>query len=116
MKDYKIFCFNGEPKYIWIDSSRFNGHKRNIFDVNLNKPPFRYGPFEEGEEKAPKNAEKMFEIARLLSKDFKFVRVDLYDVDGKIYFGELTFNSGSGRELIYPIEYNTIVGEQLSIK
>ena len=116
LKDYKIFCFNGEPQYIWVDSSRFKGHKRNIFDANLNKAPFRYGPFEEGDEKAPENAKKMFEIAKLLSKDFKFVRVDLYDVDGKIYFGELTFNSGAGRDLIYPIEYNEIVGKELNIK
>lgn len=116
LKDYKITCFNGEIKYFWIDSVRFKGHKRNIYDVNLNKPPFKVGYFEEGNELPPQNIDKLFEIARKLAKDFKFARIDLYDVNGRIYFGEITLNSGGGRELIYPIEYNEIIGKELNIK
>ena len=116
LKDYKIFCFNGEPKYLWIDSGRFGDHKRTVYDSKFNKMPFRYGVFPEGENEKPVNLEKMFELAKVLCAEFKLVRVDFYEVDGKLYFGELTFNSGAGRDLIYPIEYNTIVGEQLSLK
>ena len=116
LKDYKIFCFNGKPEYIWIDSGRFNRHKRTVYDTQFNKAPFKYGTYEEGENERPDNLDTMLEISKVLCKDFKLVRVDLYNVDGKIYFGELTFNSGAGRDLFYPNEYNLIVGDQLSIK
>lgn len=116
LKDYKIFCFNGNPTYIWIDSGRFDKHKRTVYDTNFNKAPFTYDKFPEGDFEKPDNLDEMFEIAKTLSSGFKLARVDLYNVNGKIYFGELTFNSGAGRDLIYPNEYNLIVGEQLNIK
>lgn len=115
LKDYKFFCFNGEPKYMWIDSGRFNKHKRTVYDMSFNKMPFRYGKFLEEENKKPVAFEQMVILAKCLCKEFKLVRVDFYDVDGRIYFGELTFNSGAGRDLIYPNEYNIKLGEELVI-
>lgn len=98
--DYKFHCLNGEPRFILTCSDRKNdGDKKmkvilNLFDMGWN-------PIHEivtsGLEKPgeglpkPEHFDKMVQIAKILSKDFKFVRVDLYELDGKVYFGELTF-------------------------
>jgi len=117
LKDFKLFCFNGQPKYLWIDSGRFgNDHRRTVYDSHFKKMPFRYGVFKEADNPKPVNFEKMFELSEILSKDFKLVRVDFYEVNGILKIGELTFNSGAGRDLIYPIEYNEKLGEELSLK
>ena len=58
----------------------------------------------------------MLELAKKLAKDFLFVRVDFYNVNNTIYFGELTFNSGGGVELPYPAEYDLKIGRELLIK
>lgn len=92
--DYKIFCFNGEPKFIlYYEDRKINGHiaKNMVFDVNW-KPMTQYlkNPTDHSIPK-PKSLNEMIEIAKKLSKDFEFVRVDLYEIDGKPKFGELTF-------------------------
>ena len=61
----------------------------------------------------PKNFDKMKEIACILSKDFKLVRVDLYNINGKIYFGEMTFTPFSGIGKFTPVEYDLFLGEKL---
>ncbi len=58
----------------------------------------------DGSMEKPKNFEMLKEIAKKLSSDFQFVRVDLYDVDGNIFFGELTFTPASGKNPFYPLE------------
>ena len=116
LKDYKIFCFNGEPKYLWIDSGRFGKHRRTVYDMSFNKMPFRYGRFQDEDNEKPENFNEMIVLAKKLCEGFKLVRVDFYNINGKIYFGELTFNSGAGRDLIYPNEYNIKLGEELKIK
>lgn len=63
----------------------------------------------------PGNLEEMLTIATKLSQEFKFIRVDLYSVNDKIYFGELTFYHGSGYEPIYPEEYNFWLGDLLDL-
>lgn len=113
LPDYKFLCFNGEPYYCWVDVGRYHNHKRNIYDLEWNLQPFNqstYGNVESPIDK-PKNFEKMIDIARVLCKGFSHVRVDLYDVNGKIYFGEMTFTNGSGYELIVPEEYNKCLGD-----
>ena len=99
LKDYKFFCFNGEPKFLKVDFGRYTEHHANYYDLNWNLLP--YGetglePLPEHIEDKPSNFDKMIEIARKLSADIPFLRVDLYNVEGKIYFGELTFYPGSG--------------------
>ena len=98
--DYKFFCFNGEPKYIYVLTDRKPGEYvyLGVYDMDFNKLPV-YRTDERRQvriETKPKNYDKMVEIARNLSTGFPHVRVDLYNIDGKIYFGELTFYDGSG--------------------
>lgn len=116
-KDYKIFCFNGVPRFIQVDLDRFSQHKRNMYDLSWNLLDFEllYTKSPEFTEK-PQNLEKMIEIAKKLSEDFPFVRVDLYNINGKILFGELTFYPGNGQEPFYPIEYDEIIGDYLILQ
>ena len=113
--EYLIFCFNGEPKMILFASEkRTDNVCCTMFDTEWNNLHFNYGgslhPFEVPK---PKNLDKMLEIARILSKDFKFVRVDLHNVDGKIYFGEMTFTPASGYMKFNPRKYDRILGDML---
>jgi TupA-like ATPgrasp len=121
--DYKFFCFHGVPKLIQVDTDRFTDHGRLTLLPNWEKAPFDIDrkyllpdlaikkPVER-----PKNLEEMLEISSKLSQDFKFIRVDLYSVNEKIYFGELTFYQGSGYDPIYPDEYNFWMGELIDLK
>ena len=104
LRDYKFLCFNGVPYFCWVDIGRYTNHKRNIYDLDWNLQnwnQFHYGNSNDKIEK-PANFDKMIEIARILSRNFSHVRVDLYNVSGRIYFGEMTFTNGSGFEEITP--------------
>ena len=115
--DYKFMAFNGEVKYMWVDSDRFHGHKRNIFNLDLTKAPFVINNYESVENPIiPSNYNDMLKLAKILAKDFLFVRVDFYNVNNKIYFGELTFNSEGGVESFSPKEYDLKIGNELLIK
>lgn len=112
LQDYKFLCFDGVPVYCWVDIDRFSNHKRNVYNLKWELQPWnqeRYGntnyPLN-----APDNFDKMIEIAAKLSAGFPHVRVDLYNVNGKIYFGEMTFTSGSGFEPIIPQEADDMLG------
>ncbi len=97
ISDYKILCFNGTPYCIVFDCDRFLEHKRNIYDVEWNNLHIATDcPIIEREIPKPDNLCKMLEIARTLSEDFPAVRVDLYNIRGKVIFGELTFYPWSG--------------------
>ncbi len=112
LKDYKFLCFNGKPYYCWVDFDRFNNHKRNIYDMNWILQEFNqmnYGNYEKKVLK-PKNFDKMIKIVTFLSKNFNHVRVDLYEIDNRIYFGEMTFTNGSGLEKITPDSYDCLLG------
>lgn len=116
INDYKIFCCNGEPKCIVVDTDRYIGHKRNFYDTEWNDLKVTSdAPGCDEEIQKPKNLERMLEIARILSEDFPFVRVDLYNVGGKIYFGELTFYPWSGYVQFEPDEFDVRLGNLLSI-
>lgn len=101
--DYKFFCFNGEPKFIQFDLDRFDCQRRNFYDLDWLLLPFTV--IEENEYAIP-NSDKpiekpsglddMINAARLLARDFPFVRVDFYYVNNRIIFGELTFTPGQG--------------------
>jgi len=128
--DYKVFCFNGDPVMIQFDNDRHNNHKRAFYDAEWNKLPFTVyyekpdesAPFtvyyEKPDESAPKpkNFEKMLEIAKILSDGFKLCRVDLYNIDGEIYFGEITLHPGGGNKPFRPRKYDEIIGKKLQVK
>lgn len=112
--DYKFMCFNGKAIYLYVMSNRELGTDAalSIYDRNFNK----LNVYEIGERKAtwlipkPQNFKEMVEIADKLSSDFPQVRVDLYNVDGKIYFGELTFYDESGYTRFDPDEFDFELG------
>lgn len=110
--DYKFFCYAGVPKYIIVDVDRYIGHKRNFYDTEWNNLHIESDcPKANREISKPKNLDKMLEIAGKLSEDFPYVRVDLYNVDGEIYFGELTFYPWSGYVQYSPDEADFMFGE-----
>lgn len=118
LNDYKIFCFNGEPKFTLVCSNR-NGNFKNtdFYDNNWNLLSFtreNHLNNPNGIEK-PKKLDEMLNIARNLSKNIPFVRVDLYDIDDDIYFGELTFYPSGGFEGFNPEEWDKKIGDMLDI-
>lgn len=119
LPDYKFFCFDGEPVFAWVDEGRYSQkHFRTVFDpLNPNHIlDFKFGNFDsKGFVELPSNYQEMLEISKTLCAGFKFVRVDLYSVNNKIYFGELTFTSGSGFRCIYPSEADVQLGKYIKI-
>lgn len=117
IEDYKFLCFDGKIPYFWIDFNRNSNHKRNMYDLEWNLLPWNqwnYGNYEGIVEK-PANFEEMIEVASKLCRDFDHVRVDLYNVNGHIYFGELTFTNGGGYEPIYPSKMDYELGSKWNL-
>ena len=123
LTDYKVFCFNGEPRYIQVIQDRNTKETIDFFDTEWNHQEF-YGlnPVSGPEIKPstckiarPYNLSKMLEIAEILSKGTDFLRVDLYNVNGHIYFGELTFFPASGFGTFTPAEWNVRLGNMMKI-
>lgn len=113
--DYKMHFFNGQLAFTHVDMDRETDHRRNLYD-----PEWSYIPcsllYSNGRQiEKPSVYNEMIRIGRALSRNFIYVRVDLYVVQNKIYFGELTFHHGSGNELFTPIEWDQILGEKLSL-
>ena len=111
IEDFKILCFHGEPKYIIVDKDRYIDHKRNFYTTNWERVyvDTDHEQFED-EYPKPKNLDKMLEIAAKLSSDFPHVRVDLYNIEGKVLFGELTFYPWSGYVQFTPDEFDYKLG------
>lgn len=117
LKDYKFFCFNGKVKYIMTGSGRFEKLKVTFFDTNWNIAPFKRANVENDPTiPKPNNLEKMIELAEKLSANEPFLRVDFYDVNSQIYFGELTFFPASGLKLYEPEERDYRLGEMLNLE
>lgn len=115
--DYKFYCFHGEPKFIHVDLNRADNHERNFYDLDWNRLPFGLCyPEANRDANKPKQLELMIELAKELSSDFKFVRVDFYEVENRVVFGELTFYPGNGLELFSPKKYDKIFGKYLKLK
>lgn len=112
LRDYKFLCFDGKVCFIWVDEGRYHNHRRFIFDSEWNLMPFnQMYPVEQQSIKRPDNLKEMITIAEKLATGFDHVRVDLYNSNGKIYFGEMTFTNGSGFEAIVPSEWDEKLGE-----
>ena len=119
LRDYKFFCFNGKVKCYKIDLDRFVEHRANYYDDNNRLLKFGekvFPPDFNRNVEIPKTIEKMKELARQLSQDIPFVRVDFYDVDGKIYFGEITFFPGAGFGKFIPEEYDKVLGDLITLQ
>lgn len=115
--DYKFYCFSGKPTFVQIDIGRGKVHHRYFYDMEWIKQPFVKGDFKmtTDELQKPMNFGKMITIAEKLADNFPFVRVDLYNLSGKIIFGEMTFYPGDGRQPFNPIKYEKEIGKLLQL-
>jgi hypothetical protein len=116
LEDYKLYCCNGRVKFSLVVSDRGTADQvRTFVDRDWNVLPVRRAgkPHGSAVEK-PLNLEKMYEIAETLAKDFPFVRIDFYNLDGRLYVGEMTFTPGLFLRL-EPRNWDFRLGEQLDI-
>ncbi len=116
--DYKIHCFNGRVRLILAcaDREAMDGIKKVFYDESWNKLDLkRPNTSNDCQLERPRNLNKMIELAELLSHDLPFVRVDFYEINKKLYFGELTFFPGSGMERFEPDEYDAILGSYIDL-
>lgn len=117
--DYKCYCFNGEPKFLYIGYANMKDGKKHdllsFFDLDLNPTPFYRTDHEPlpFEAQKPEKFDKMIEIAQKLSNGIPFLRVDLYSIQSQIYFSELTFYPGSGFGPFSPPEWERKIGDML---
>lgn len=120
LDDYKFMCFNGEPKLLFMASDRYaKGEKLKFdwYDMDLNHLPFKSKGYENKNKIIEKTPvfDEMKRIAEQLSKDFPHIRVDLYNINGKVYFGELTFFHDAGFVPIEPEEWDYKIGSWLNL-
>ena len=119
LKDYKWFCFNGEPRIMFVASDRYSKTeetKFDFFDTEFNHLDLRNGhPNSTKPISKPAGFELMKKLATKLSKGIPHVRVDFYDINGKIYFGELTFFHFSGAVPFEPQYWDEKMGEWLEL-
>ncbi len=117
LDDYKFFCFSGDPKFVQIDMGRGEEDIKAFYDMDWKKLPFTKGKGSKylGNLRQPENFKAMVVAVKKLAAGFPFVRVDLYNIDGKILFGEMTFYPGDGRQEFYPDEYNKVIGDYLTL-
>lgn len=118
LRDYKFYCFNGEPKVFLVASERFSRHRTyfDYFDMEGNHLPFTQGGMNNPVTPAlPSTFEEMKQVAKKLSHGLPHVRIDLYSVDEKVYFGEFTFFDSSGFEKFTPREWDNVFGNWLKL-
>lgn len=113
LHDYKLWCFNGEPKMYSINDG--NGHG-DIMYYHMDGTEWNlYGVRQHPEYKRPRTFDKMVEIARKLSAEFSFVRVDFYEIDGRVYLGEMTFTPGAFLFKYKNREDHNVIGDMLNV-
>ena len=119
--DYKIYCFNGKPDVILVCRDRFSNNSHRASYLYFDQD-WKFQPLNKEDENLvdvdilkPKNLDEMIEIARELSKNFFFARIDLYNIGGQIYFGEITLSPNSGFDPDIKYETDLMFGEKLKI-
>ena len=119
LKDYKFFCFDGNVKALFIASDRSDPNvetKFDFFDTDFRHLPFKNGhPNAEKEIIRPRSFDKMIELASILSKGIPQVRIDFYDICGRVYFGEMTFFHWSGMTPFEPEDWDKTFGDWIKL-
>ena len=119
LRDYKFFCFNGQVRFFKIDYDRFVNHHANYYDCEGNFLDFgelNYNRDSKRKLEIPETLKDMITFAEILSNNIPFVRVDFYDVDGNVYFGEMTFYPATGMGKIDPEEWDLRIGKWLNLE
>ncbi len=121
--DYKFFCFGGQVKFLSLDigvaqetGQHSEAYERNLYDLDFHLLPIRETRENyRGSIEKPENFETMIEYAAILARPFRHCRVDLYNIDGSIYFGEITFHHGGGMNHFIPEEAETLLGSWIEL-
>lgn len=113
--DFKFFCMNGKIELVQVDLDRFSGHTRNLYDKNFNRIDGELLYPQGYDIEKPNMYNHALNIAVKLSQEFDFIRVDLYLLDNKIYFGELTNIPGNGTEKFKPKKLDFELGKKLEL-
>lgn len=116
--DYKFYCFSGKPEIVWVCQGRYKneGVRYNTYDMDWNYIKlFKGKPGCSVELTKPSNFDEMVDIAKKLCKGFPFIRIDLYSVENKIFFGEFTFYPDKGHIDFNPDKYNYILGDLFKV-
>ncbi len=124
--DYKLHCFNGEVVTVQVDMERgTDNHYRNWYDPDWKREPFKWSSLKDNGKSTdpspwdiekPSTLKEMIRLSQVLAEPFVYVRVDWYDVDGELFFGELTFHHDGGNRPIEPKEWDLKLGEKLVLK
>lgn len=119
IKDYKFFCFNGKPQFVYISEGLDNHATARMIFVTMDwkKASFQRTDYKEFDElpKRPDTFDEMVAIAKKLSKGMDFIRVDLYQIQGKVYFSELTFSPSAGFMPFREVESDLEIGKILHL-
>ena len=120
LNDYKMMCFNGKVKCSFVCSERDNyndGLAVTFYDLDWNIMPFRrHYRISNKKIQKPQNYNLMISLTEKICKNIKFARVDWYEINGKLYFGEITFFPGAGFEEFEPYEYDIIFGNMIDLR
>lgn len=113
--DYKLHFFNGNLVFTQVDIDRHTDHRRNLYDPDWKFIECQWY-FENGRAVArPGSYEQMKKLGTQLARDFLYVRVDFYEFNSQVFFGELTFHPGSGSEEFHPSHFDVYFGEKLKL-
>ena len=119
LKDYKFYCFDGEPAFLYVSEGLENHQTARISFLNLDwtRAPYLRSDYAGFETLPPKPArfDEMVRMARQLARGFRFVRVDLYEINGRVYFGEMTFTPTGGFVPFIPDEADAEIGKLLHL-
>lgn len=117
LKDYKFFCFDGKAKMLFVASDRMVGKtKFDFFDMKFHRLQLKqHYPNSEHLVERPVNFDKMRELAEALTKGFPHCRADFYEVDGRVFFGELTFTHFCGLEPFEPMKWDYKLGSWIKL-
>ena len=116
INDYKFFCFNGEPKLMFVATDRDTDCRFDFFDMDFNHLDIQnIHPNADVIPEKPEKFEEMKEIARKLTKDIPCVRLDLYQIENEVYFSEYTFFHGGGFWLFKPEEWEEKLGKMITV-
>lgn len=115
-KDFKVFCFGGQPQFIQVDHDRFTRHTRAFYDVHWRRQDFSIGyPMADQMISPPATLDDLLVASRTLSEDFPFVRVDFLAFDDQCFVNELTFYPGNGMEIFSDSMWDVRLGEMLQL-
>lgn len=115
-KDYRVFCFDGEARFVLVDYTRPDGvHTKTVFDTAWTPMAIDFGYPSCPELVRPENLPEMISVARTLAQDLAFVRVDLYHLPGRIAFSEMTLTPNNGKLRFVPDELDFVIGSWLTL-